>query len=536
MKPCSVVFPFLVTFKKQESLISERKAMESKKDGKRDHIWILLALLFIIVAGFRIFLAFRQRGVDFEAFSLFRQISSILESGKPLYYDALSFGGRERVFVPIYPYFMTLLSLIIPKTLLIKIIPNLLAASIVFPVFLLTKHITNNKYFATTTASIAGFVPASYVVGINDGSSLTLSVTIMIWTTYLFIKSKKSGKRLNWLLALLVILTFIDIVAVVFLISLIIYLGLMRLRNMRPTGKEEEVTLFFLFFTSWLFVVLFKKAMIMHGASTIWMNMPSAEIAATFSRVDVLDAILSTGLVPLILGVITLYSSLFKVQKKSLILLSGMAFSSAILLWFRFLEVETGLMIFSIVMVLATGYCFVLIHEFISKTKLPKLANVTIGFLTILTVLLSLSVILTSELTNTPLKADEEVLVWANEQLPADGTIMGMPNEGDMIAYLAKRKTVIDDNYLLIPKAEERYDDVMKTYRTIFKTDAIGLMQKYDTDYLFVTKNSARITGVETPRYLGDKRCFKLIKEVKDDDTKQLSRLYERTCSLKVIS
>ncbi len=521
--------------------------LENKVFFSFSNPFLWLVVFFSLIAALRIFLAFFYRTFDYSAFDLFRQVQSIYSSGFPLFHDPLSFGGRDRVFIPVFYYFMAFLNLFFSKTIIIKVIPNLVAASVVFPSFLLLRHITNNDFFSVLTSLLVGLVPAGFFIGVNDGSSVSFTLPLMIWVFYLFVKSKKAGRHLNWLLVLLIIIGLTDWLSVVLLFTLVFYFIIVKVQGLKLTGKEEEIVLFFLFFTSWVFLVVFKKALLFHGSSILWLNVPSAEINNVFARIGVVDAILSSGLVPLILSSFSYYHAFFSSRKKSLFLLISFSFVPALALWFRIIELRIGLLLLSVSLALLGGFGLSLINDYFLKTKFSFLSKPLILLIVFFFVIISLLVVLPPVLNNVPnnniafnrpLLADESVLLWARNNIPANSTIVGMPEEGSMISYLSGLKNVIDDDYLLVNRADERYNDVMSIYKARFKIDAVRLMEKYGADYLLVTRTAALRTGVEIPLFLlrGDNDCFRLVKQEKDPVTKQLSRLYERTCSLRVIT
>ncbi|MBD3209387.1 hypothetical protein GF367_03125 [Candidatus Woesearchaeota archaeon] len=489
----------------------------------------IIIALFIIIAATRIIIAYQSPHPDYDGYLPLRQVESIHQTGLPLFEDELSYGGRARVFSPLYTYLIALFGLVLPKLWLVKVLPNLFAAAIVIPAYAFARILTKHEGLAIITAGMTGLIPALFLIGINDGSPITLSITLLVTTMYLFIKSRKSGKHLDWLLIALVALILLHPLSLVFLIGLLLYTALLRVQSMKISPKDVELLLFTLFFTAWFSLVVFKKAFVMHGSNVIWQNIPAMELSAVFSKVTLLSAISSTGFIALILGVGGLYYGLTETKRKSIVFLTGMVAGVVILIWFRLIALRTGLALLGILLALASGYALHRIVDYLRKTKAARLAWAAVAGIIAIFVIATLPSMLTTELTDTPTAADIEVLTWADEHLSEDAIIMGAPIEGNLIAGVAHRKNVMDTDYLLIPRVEERYEDTITLYKSFFKIDAVSILQKYGATHVYVSPQTEAFTDVAHPRFLDDEQCFSLVKTATDGTV----QLYGLTCSLR---
>ena len=491
----------------------------------------VLIILFVGIAALRIGLAYQSPMPDYGAYEHLRQVQSIHETGKPLFHDELSFGGRLRVFSPLYDYVLAFFGLFMPSAWLVKVLPNIFAAAIVFPAFAIGEHLTQKRWLGVVTAAMTGLVPATFMVSLNDASPLMLSVTLLVASIYLFMRSRNSGRHVQWLLGLIVAMVVLQPISVVFLLGLALYVVLLQVLRSKTTGKDIEVLLFTLFFTAWFSMVVFKKAFVAHGAAVIWQNIPSPELASIFSRLTLLEAIAGVGLITLIMGSYALYDGIMKAQRKPLLLLASMVLSVIVLVWFRLAALSTGLALLGVLLAVASAHSLGLIVSFVGKTKASRLAVWTVAGVMVLFLITGLPAILTQQLLDTPSQADIKVLSWAQENLPPDAIILASPKEGSMIEYVARRATVIDDDYLLVPHALERYTDAQKVYTSYFKTDAVSLMQKYGADYLYLSVQTKAFSGVLLPEYIND-GCFDPAREYRDSSGFKVW-LYERTCSVR---
>lgn len=485
---------------------------------------IALIFLFLAVVTLRLVISFQTALPDYEAYDELRQIESISHTGKPLYDDPLSYEGRERVFPPLFHYILWLFSLVLSPIVAIKIIPNIFAAAIVFPVFYLTKFMTSKKIFAFVSACFAGIVPAALLLGINDASTESLSITLLFTAAFFFLKSRKSGKHLNYFLTTIVIMALVDSIGAVLLAAMIIFIALQKIERITVRPKEIELLWFYLFFTGWITLIIYKKALIAHGASVIWQNIPLLEASNLFSRITLLEAVSATGLVPLIAGVWGLYYALSNTQMKSTILLSGIMAASIMLLWFRLIPLRAGLLILSISLCVITGYLFMLVYEYMKNTKVSKFSFVPLIIFSLIFIIIAVPQYASYQ-DNSP-SIDSVSVLRKAQNLGKDAVILSIPQEGSFVSYMTSSKNVMDEDYLLTSRVEERYEDVTSIYREFFKTQAIATMEKYGAKYLFVSEKTLEETKVEKLQFIDDS-CFVPI-------TQQGSAaLYELTCSLR---
>src|SRR3990167_7023349 len=101
-------------------------AMKGHLSGSRI-VWII----FLAVLAIRIFLAFQNDYFSYDSYFHIRQVDSIVNTGKPVFDDPLSQGGRFFLFSPVFHYIFALFSLLVPFEIIGKIIPNILYALLI---------------------------------------------------------------------------------------------------------------------------------------------------------------------------------------------------------------------------------------------------------------------------------------------------------------------------------------------------------------------------------------------------------------------
>lgn len=488
------------------------------------HVWGLIFIV-LIVATIRVGVSFEQEHVDYSAYNVLKDVREIKESASPLYFDDLSYGGRERIVNFVYAYFLSALSLFLPEELVIKVIPNVFAALVVLPVFYLSKLITKDDIISLVSALVAGFLPATFLVGVNDGSAFTLSMLLLFTAVYFFIKSNRSTKHLGYLIATLVLLTLVSPMGSLLMLALLLYLSFLKLERMRVTQKESEITLFFGLLTLWYLFLVYKRAFLDHGASVIWQNLPRGEVASSFSQLTVFEAIISVGLLPLVGAAVGVYVAFSYQKRKSVFLLSSLGVISLALLFLQWVPLREGLYVLSLCLVIISSFSLRLFKEFIEKTKAHMYYGYALLGFVVLFFVFTLPIISALEFDDAPASSDVEVMLWAKDNVDDNAVVMASPGEGFFISYVGNKEVVLDDNYLLVFRSEERYSDVLELYGAVFKTQAIGIMQKYGATHFLYSMKGMEFSGKEELQFI-DENCFELVY------SSSSSLLYERTCFL----
>lgn len=481
------------------------------KNLKDKHLWWLLAI-FLLVVAVRLYIAFQTPLFNYDAYFNLRQVEHIKETGFPLYNDPLSYGGKTQLFAPLNHYILAAFSLIMPVEIVGKIIPNIIAAMIIFIVYYLSLKITKNNKVSLTTSFMSGFIPI-YFVDINHVSVNYLAILLTLSIVYCVLKLNER-KYVDYALILMFLLVLTTPMAFVLVIGLLLYLVLLKLENFAVEMKELEIILFFTFLVFWVNLLIYKNAFLTHGLLVIWQNIPVSILSNFFSNIGFIQAIATISIIPIILGVYAFYAAFHKERSKEVMIIVALGLSSFILLWFKLLDVINGLIFLSVTLTILTAYTLKRINDFIEKSKIhkyQKILHVTIIMLFIITIIPSiLSIVYSSNIgpLNTPSSGDVEVLKWASINLPQNAVIMSGLNEGNIVAYYAMRKNVMDTNFLLTPRIDQRLRDVDDVYTTSFETKAIGILNQYNAKYLFVTEANLKQHSVTSVAYVKDTTCF----------------------------
>lgn len=493
---------------------------------------ILLIVLFLLVFGIRSYYSFQtdEFSDDFSYFML-RQVDEITSTGTPLFNDDLSYGGKLNIFTPLYYYIISFFSLFLGVSIATKLIPALFASLIIFVAYLISLKLTNNKNMAFLTAIVTGFVPVFYTVTVNKLNINSISVPLMFLMLYFFMKST-SHKYLILYLVSLVILSLITPMAFLAILSFLLYLLIIKLGNLKLERREIEIILFSTFFFVWVSFLFFKKALIFHGPSFIWQNIPAQLLTNYFSEITINLALYKIGIIPFLTGIFVIYKNAFKNKNKDINLLLSFIFSIGLMLWFKLIQLDIGLMFLGISLALLFGNFMLTFLSYLKKTKFYFLKNAVFAllFLLILITLFNPSIVNAKDsLENTPKSSVMKALKWFNENSEDNATIISIFENGHQINYFAKRKNIMDSNFFLVEDTTERYDDIERIYKTKSEIEAIRLMNKHNTNYLLLSFEVRKKLDIEEISYieedLKEDKCFELVYDY-------VTKIYKLTCTV----
>src|SRR3989344_8106659 len=153
--------------------------------------WILIAI-FLLVFISRLFFVFQSPTFsDDSAYTTQRYTENIVEKGESLKYDPLSYGGRAVIYSPIFDYILWFFGLIMPLSLVFKVIPQLFISSLVIIVYLIAKEVKANEVLALVAALLSGFIQIIFLETLNSISIYSLIIPLMFYLIYIMIKLEK---------------------------------------------------------------------------------------------------------------------------------------------------------------------------------------------------------------------------------------------------------------------------------------------------------------------------------------------------------
>ena len=317
---------------------------------KQDIYLYLLILTFLLTAGVRISISLQTNNFSPDAYFAYRQTDAIKNNLAPTYFDELSYSGRFFVFQPMYYYLLTPFAWVMGTKMALKIVPNILASLLVFVTYLIVLHITKNRPAALFSAFASGFIPAFFSSTINSASTYSFTIPLTMYIIYCFMRNKEK-KYLYQFIVLSFVLALTSSIAFLLVMALMIYLLLTRLEYKTENKRELELIIFTTLLVIWVNILIYKKAFLFHSYSVIWQNMPTQILADFFREVNILDAVTGIGILPLLLGVFAIHKHMLKEKERPTYLLMAAALAVTLLLWFKLISFNGGLMFLGAILI-----------------------------------------------------------------------------------------------------------------------------------------------------------------------------------------
>ncbi len=473
----------------------------------------LVGGIFVFALAIRLFLAFQTDNfVIGDSYFTYRQVELIGQDFFPSYFDDLSYSGRIHVFPPVYYYLLSVFSFVLGTVLTLKIIPNILACTLVIIIYLIVYELTKNRSIALFCSFTSAFIPVFFAGTLNSASVLSFLLPLMFYVLYCFMRIDRKEYFYQFLI-LSLFLSLTSAVSFLFIFGLLIYLLLIKLEYDIKDRTELDSILFVTFMTLWVNIMLYKRAFLFHSYSLIWQNIPSQVLSSYFQDVDLIASVTSIGLLPLVLGVYAVYRYMFQQRDKRTYLLMAFALSVAFLLWSKMMTLETGLMFLGAILIPLLGQTLNLFFKYIDMTKISAYKNLFWLPLLLLVILSSLlPSVARASLAISDSVSDDEInaLEWLKHNSEAGSVVLSTISEGNLVSAIAERKNVADNDFLMIRQSDAVFDDVRQMYVAILKTSALETMTKYDVSYVYFSGRAKTVFNISELKYV-DKDCFELV-------------------------
>jgi hypothetical protein len=443
-----------------------------------------LVLIFIFTLTIRILIAFTTPNVTYDSYFHLRQVEHITETGTPLFQDDLSYGGREHRFLPLFHYVMAFFNLFLPITIVAKLIPNILIASLTLITYAITRKITNNNTAPLMTAFIAGFIPILFTPNAFTVDALFLPLVFAIMYAFMNLSREKFVYAY---VTLFLATSLTSSSTFLLLVGFVIYLLLSKLENKRIKKEEAEVIVFSFFFFVWLQFIFFKDVFLTQGIQFIWQNIPPQLVTQYFPQASIIGAIVSVSIIPFIAGIIVVYQSLFELKNTKAFLLISFVIATTLLTWLRFIPFTFSLGFFSVVLAILFGILYQNMENYIKKTKFTSKRVLPILTIVLLTLSMIIPVIATAYSQDIPTTEDIAAFEWINTAIPANTTVVAALEEGHLVTYVSKKKNIMDTEFSLIPDTGKKLRDLRVLYTTAFQTQALEIMHEHGAQYIIFT-------------------------------------------------
>jgi hypothetical protein len=468
-----------------------------------------LGCVLVLVLRLHIALSTQTLSTD-DAYFHLRQVEHVRNTGLPLFDDPLSYGGRVHVFTPVFHYVVAAGALFMAPVTAAKIIPNILAALLTIIIFGIVRRLSKNDGVALFIAVFSAFVPVWFGHTINTLSPETLAVPLLFFVLYSWLRVAEPRWRYLYLISL-ILLAFTHPIALLLVLGLILYLVLILVERLTVERNELEIALFSIFFVLWSQFLLYKKFILAHGPAVVWQNIPPQLLSTLFSDITVLTALYHIGIIPVLYGVFVMYRYLFRRKHKMTYFLIAFALSAGLLLWFRLIPLQLGLILLGMFLLVLFSKWVSFFLDRIPKTRLHRLKPVFIASLVLAFVLTSVlpSLGVAWAVQDQSLNpAGVLAYQWLRENVPSDAAVVAAVGEGHRVASLGERKNVIDEHFLLQRDAKQRLHDVNRVFTTTFGVEAVELMDRYRARAILLTPETKREHQLGTLTYAVQSKCF----------------------------
>lgn len=476
----------------------------------KKHHWILL---FFVLSTIVIRLLFAFQTPHFaneESYFILRQVDHITETGLPITYDPLA-GDKQIIISPVYYYILAFFNLILPISIVGKILPNLFASLLTVIGYLIGKEMTNSTKVGLFSAFIVSFIPIYFTQTLNTISPYSLVIPLMFFTLFCLMRLHKDKRFATCFVISTAILAFTHISSIIFVVSILLYLLLIKMDKLSQSKHDTEVIVFSTVFIFWAQTIVYKQALLLHGLSIFWQNIPQYFVGYYFADLSILQALYQIGILPVIFGVWVIYKSAFRMKNYNLYLLTAFALSVTFMLWLKFIPLKVGVMFLGVVLTLTFGQYFQSLLQYFKKTRAASMQTwAVLAFIFLFIITSFLPTIQTASGSISSSVGDDYIASMKSLEMLTDtqSLILTVPEEGNLITYISNRSVLLDTNYLMDKKIDQKTDDLIRIYNTRSSTEAIKLLNKYEITHILISPASQRIMDSETLHYVND-QCFK---------------------------
>ena len=492
--------------------------------SKKEIIWLII--IFAIACGLRLLFIFTTPHLsNTESYYHLRIAEELKSTVIPKFYDRLSYSGKTDLYSPVFYYtIQPLLWMSNPETAA-KIFPSILISTLVFPVFLISRKITNKTNFSLLTAFVSIFIPANITLTFNKFDPNCIMIPLMFLTLYFAMEIKRYT---TYFIIASIAGAATHPTFLLLITAFILYLTLIKAAGLKADNKRVEAILFSAILTFWAVLVIYKSALLLNGIAIIWQNIPQQILRKYFFGINILEAVYTIGLVPLLAGIFVIYKYINSKIKREIYMLISFGMSIIVLTAAYLLKPDYGLTIIGIVLTILFGVFLSDLWDYLAnaRSKIIRPAIVAAILISIIFTNIAPSIIyIQRSIDESDISETYKALEWIKENTDNNSVILSSPEEGNLVSYFAERKNVIDENYLNQPDAEERLEDVNRIYKTGYSTEAIPLLTKYKTTYILFTPYTAEKYNTQSLRFINE-NCFEL---VYDKETK----VYKSLCEMK---
>ncbi|MGE0792657.1 MAG: hypothetical protein AB7V77_00590 [Candidatus Woesearchaeota archaeon] len=444
----------------------------------------IIVLFLILKISFMI-------NVDYPSYSSYyglRYVNYVQDNYVPMIFDNLSYQGR--LIVNNIPFYMILsiLTLIIPTLFFFKFINMFLGALLIYLIYKLLIKFNFNPVIALLITIISCLVPLIFSSFLNSFSLFSFFAIICLLLIYYF-PNVEQNKDLIKFIILFVLATIISPYSLILVFGFIFYFILLKLLSLPIKKNISELILFFSLFSFWYHLIFYKNSLMKYGFSIIWQNIPEGLINLSYIKITPLVIIIGLGFIPLILGLLGLYSTLFIKPKKNMLIVASFTIIFTIISILGIIPFYNALIILTIFSLILSANGLEYLFTYLDNTLLQRFKLPLIIFILVFSIFNFMPVLYDSSFTiNSPNQDEINTMNFLKENTPLESTILGDVVEGHLINFQANRKNFYDENFFLMQSANQRYQDARIVFLSKSRANILEQLNYYNIDYIYFSK------------------------------------------------
>ena len=227
---------------------------------------------------------------------------------------------------------------------------------------------------------------------------------------------------------------------------------------------------------------------------------------------NLLDIIYNIGVIPFILGIVGIIFGITRDKTHAVLVTTSIAISPLLLLALKLLNLQDALIVLGPILAIMSAISMKNFFKYLKLTKFSKYetASKYVIFILIIVTIAIPSFSTAKEVIQDTITQDEITLLKTlSKEAEGDATIASSVEEGHYITYFAKRKNVMDQNFMYISNIDIRYNDIKTLYTTISGSEAAEIAHKYDITYIYLSPRTKKIFGIKELPYATYETCFR---------------------------
>jgi len=435
---------------------------------------LILFALFIVAFLLRLCYAHTYDYALDDSYYQEQVVKTIADQGTSPSFDMFSYGGRYHPGLFIFSYISVPFYLLFGDWAF-DIIPSFFSALCILLVGVIAYSLTKKESYVLISSGCALLIPGWFLYA-KEFTPLAFHLFLFLLSILLFLEKEIHPAVFA---AVFFLFALSSPLVIIFLIAGGIYL-LMTLDS--PFSKKDrERFLFMVSVTLWLIFIIYKKAILFHGISLIWNNLPSTYISSYFSDLSLLSMLTAIGVVPLMFGVYALYSA-SKEHKRNELLLFSVVVSITALWLFRMVETTIILSLLGLLMSALFAKGLFTLDGYIHKLKMKKIKYVI--FALIISLFLITTILPAAQQTD-PLLSLEEKNALHSLQL-VNATIMTSLQQARAVSMLTNSPVVATTDFLFIDAPQYVVQDMDSLFSTFFFSQAKDILFRYRATHLII--------------------------------------------------